>query len=77
MCIEIEIDGKDLVFEDRYEVLYSIGALLCESNCTYNRTDFEEERVNCKCNYKEIIDFKRVEEGKNDLVNVPNFNLPK
>jgi hypothetical protein len=62
LCIGIEIDGKDLVFEDRYEALYPNGALLCESNCTYNRTDFEEERVNCKCNYKEDIDFKRVEE---------------
>ena len=77
MCIGIEIDGKDLVFEDRYEVLYPNGALLCESNCTYNRTDFEEERINCKCNYKEIIDFERVEKGKNDLINDPNFNLPK
>ena len=77
LCIGIEIDGKDLVFEDRYEVLYPNGALLCESNCTYNNTDFEEERVNCICNYKEDIDFNRVEEGKNDLINDPNFNLPK
>ena len=77
LCIGIEIDGKDLVFEDRYEVLYPNGALLCESNCTYNNTDFEEERVNCRCNYKGDIDFQRVEEEKNDLINDPNFNLPK
>jgi len=77
LCIGIEIDGKDLVFEDRYEVLYPNGALLCENNCTYNNTDFEEERINCRCNYKVDIDFERVEKGKNDLINDPNFNLPK
>ena len=77
LCIGIELNGKDVVFEDRYEILYPNGALLCESNCTYNNTDFAEERVNCKCAYKQDIFFNRVEEEKNDLVNDPNFNLPK
>ena len=76
-CTGIELDGKDLVFEDRYNVLYPNGALLCETNCTYNSTDFEEERVNCKCTYKQEIDFARVIEEKNDLVNDPNFHIPE
>jgi len=77
LCTGIELYGKDIVFEDRYETLYPNGALLCESNCTYNNTDFAEERVNCKCAYKQGIDFNRKEEEKNDLVNDPNFHLPE
>ena len=77
LCLGIEIDGKDLVLEDRYQFLYPNGAVLCESNCTFNSTDFDEERINCKCSYKEDIDFKRVENEKNDLLNDPNFKLPE
>jgi len=77
LCTGIELYGKDIVFEDRYETLYPNGALLCESNCTYNNTDFAEERVNCKCALKQGIDFNRKEEEKNDLVNDPNFHLPE
>ena len=77
LCTGIELNGKDIVFEDRYETLYPNGALLCESNCTYNNTDFAEERVNCKCAYKQDIFFNREEEEKNDLVNDPNFHLPE
>ena len=40
VCTSIEIDGKDLVLEDKYEFLYPNGALLCESNYTFNNTDF-------------------------------------
>jgi hypothetical protein len=76
LCTGIELYGKDIVFEDRYETLYPNGALLCESNCTYNNTDFAEERVNCKCAYKQEISFNREEEEKNDLVNDPNFHVP-
>jgi len=76
-CTGIELDGKDLVYEDRINVLYPNGALLCEGNCTYNSTDFEEERVNCKCTYKQEIDFERVQEEKNDLINDPNFHVPE
>ena len=76
LCIDIEINGKDLILKDRYEYLYPNGALLCESNCTYNNTDFDEERVNCKCTYKTDFDFNRVEEEKNDLVNDPNYYKP-
>ena len=73
LCIDIVINGKDLILKDRYEYLYPNGALLCESNCTYNSTDFDKERVNCKCTYKKEFDFDRVEQEKNDLVKDPNF----
>ena len=76
LCVGIEINGKDLILEDRYEYLYPNGALLCESNCTFKNTDFDEERINCKCTYKMDFDFDRVEQENNDLVNDPNYYKP-
>ena len=31
----------------------------CENNCTYNYTDFVNERIYCDCNFKTEFDFKR------------------
>ena len=75
-CKELEINGKDLVFEDRYKYLYPNNKLLCESNCTFNNTDFDLERVNCLCTYKNVFDFNRTEEEINDILNNPDFYLP-
>ena len=75
-CRGIEINGKDLLYEDRYKYLYPNGKILCESNCTLNNTDFELERINCLCSYKNEFDFNRVEKGENDIFNDPNFNIP-
>ena len=75
-CKELEINGKDLVFEDRYKYLYPNNKLLCESNCTFNNTDFDHERVNCLCTYKDVFDFNRTEEEINDILNDPDFYLP-
>jgi len=75
-CKGLEYHGKDLVFEDRYKVLYPNNKLLCESNCTFNNTDFELERVNCLCTYKDVFDFNRTEEEINDILNDPDFYLP-
>ena len=75
-CKELEINGKDLVFEDRYKNLYPNNKLLCESNCTYNNTDFDLERVNCNCTYKDVFDFNRKEGEINDILNNPDFYLP-
>ena len=75
-CKGLEINGKDLVFEDRYKYLYPNNKLLCESNCTFNNTDFELERVNCLCTYKDVFDFNRTEEEINDILNNPDFYLP-
>ena len=36
-------------------------------------TDFELERINCMCTYKEIFDFNRIDEDTNDVLNDPNF----
>ena len=77
ICIGVEIDGKDLVLEDRYKYLYPNNVSLCESNCTIGYTDFDLERIFCTCSYKEVVDFKRIDEDKNDLLNDPNFNKPK
>ena len=76
-CKELEINGKDLVFEDRYKYLYPNNKLLCESNCTMNNTDFDLERVNCLCTYKDVFDFNRKEEEINDILNNPDFYLPQ
>ena len=76
MCIGVEINGKDLILEDRYKYLYPNNVSLCESNCTINNTDFDLERIVCLCSYKEIFDFNRKEEDRNDLLNDPNFHTP-
>ena len=76
ICLGIEIDGKDLVLEDRYNYLYPNNVTLCESNCTMDKTDFDLERINCKCTYKEIIDFKRVDKDSNDILSDPDFHKP-
>ena len=73
ICSGVEINGKDLVLEDRYEYLYPNNVSLCESNCTMKSTDYDLERINCMCTYKEIIDFNRKDEDTNDIINDPNF----
>ena len=75
-CSSIEINGKDLVLEDRYEYLYPNNVSLCENNCSVYYTDYELARVNCKCNYKEVFDFNREQTPANDLLNDPNFVAP-
>ena len=73
LCYGLEIDGKDLVLEERYNYLYPNNISLCESNCTINNTDFDLERINCNCTYKEVFDFYRIDEDANDIINDPNF----
>ena len=74
-CRGVEINGKDLVFEDRYSELYPNKMLLCENNCTINNTDFELERINCKCTYKGYFDYDR-KEDIDDIFNNPNYYIP-
>ena len=74
LCLGLEINGKDLVLEDRYKYLYPNNVSLCESNCTMKNTDFDLERINCMCTYKEVFDFNRVDEDTNDILNDPNFH---
>ena len=74
-CRGVEIKGKDLVFEDRYSELYPNKMLLCENNCTINNTDFELERINCKCTYKGDFDYDR-KEYVDDIFNNPNYYIP-
>ena len=57
-CVTVEVDGKDLVLEDRIDYFYP-QLSLCENNCTYNRTDFVNERIYCDCSYKTEFDFER------------------
>ena len=77
LCLGLELDGKDLVFEDRYAYLYPNNKSLCESNCTMNNTDFNLERINCMCTYKEVFDFYRIDEDNNDILNDPNYKKPE
>ena len=58
ICIAVEVDGKDLVLEDRVNYFYP-QLSLCENNCTYNHTDFTNERIYCDCSYKIEFDFER------------------
>ena len=74
-CRSVEIDGKDLVYEDRYKYLYPNNKVLCESNCIMNHTNFDLERIICLCSYKEEIVFNREDEAV-DIFNDPNFTIP-
>ena len=74
-CRSVEIDGKDLVYEDRYKYLYPNNKVLCESNCIMNNTNFDLERIICLCSYKEEIVFNREDEAV-DIFNDPNFTIP-
>ena len=58
ICVAVEIDGKDLILEDRFKYFYP-PLSLCENNCTYDHTDFINERVYCDCSYKIEFDFNR------------------
>ena len=58
ICVAVEVDGKDLVLEDRVNYFYP-QLSLCENNCTYNHTDFINERIFCDCSYKTEFDFDR------------------
>ena len=75
-CTGLEINGKDLLYQDRYKYLYPNGKILCESNCTINNTNFELERVNCLCSYKKEFDFNRIEKETNDILNDPSYIVP-
>ena len=70
MCFSFEIDGKDLVLEDRVKYLYPYYSL-CEANCTYSYTDFELERIFCNCPLKSEFDFKREQKF---VINDNNIN---
>ena len=58
MCYSFELDGKDLVLEDRVKYLYPYYSL-CEENCTYSHIDFDLERIFCNCPLKNELNLKR------------------
>jgi hypothetical protein len=58
ICIPVVVDGKDLILKDRIDYFYPKMSF-CENNCTYNYTDFVNERIYCDCNFKKEFDFKR------------------
>ena len=70
MCFSFEIDGKDLVLEDRVKYLYPYYSL-CEANYTYSYTDFELERIFCNCPLTSEFDFKREQKF---VINDNNIN---
>jgi len=58
ICMTFEVQGKDLVLEDRVGYLYPYYSL-CEENCTYSHMDFELERIYCNCPLKDNLDLSR------------------
>ena len=76
VCTGVEVNGKDLILEDRFETLYPNNISFCEPNCTYFSTDYELGRINCKCNYKKDLVFQREYPESGDLLNDPDFKNP-
>jgi hypothetical protein len=58
MCYPLKINGIDLILEDRVAYLYP-DFTFCESNCVYNRTDFNLERIICNCSPKDAFNLER------------------
>ena len=76
ICTGVELNGKDLILEDRFENLYPNNISFCEPNCTFFSTDYELGRINCKCNYKKDLVFQREYPESGDLLNDPDFKNP-
>jgi len=57
-CYPLKINGIDLILEDRVAYLYP-EFTFCESNCVYNRTDFNLERIFCNCSPKDAFNLER------------------
>ena len=72
-CSSIQVNGTDVVIEDRINSLYPHYAL-CEQNCTYNHTDYTEERIYCDCTLKTEFDIKR-NHPENVVINENAINL--
>ena len=75
-CRSLEIDGKDLIFEDRYKYLYPNDKILCESNCIQNNTNFDLERIICLCSLKDDFNISRQDDRSIDIFNDPDITLP-
>ena len=73
ICIAVEINGKDLILEDRIKFFYP-QISICENNCTYNHTDFVNERIYCDCSFKKEFDFKRNDEVSSFEINSQQVN---
>ena len=58
ICMTFQVEGKDLVLEDRVGYLYPDYSL-CEENCTYSHIDFDLERIYCNCPLKNEFDLLR------------------
>ena len=83
ICYPIEINGKDLILENRISYFYP-NYSFCESMCTYDYTDFAGERIYCNCTIKSGIEIDRphnvkiVEYNKNETDNnqIGPTNIP-
>ena len=58
ICYPIEVDGKDMILENRITYFYP-NYSFCESSCNYYKTDFAGERIYCNCSIKNGIDLNR------------------
>mgnify|MGYP002623830887 CR=1 FL=1 len=74
-CSSIQVNGTDLTIEDRINSLYPHYAL-CEQNCTYNHTDYNEERIYCDCTLKTEFDIKR-DHPENVVINENAINISR
>ena len=72
-CSSIQVNGIDLTIEDRINSLFPHYAL-CEQNCSYNHTDYNEERIYCDCTLKTEFDIER-DHPENVVINENAINI--
>ena len=72
-CSSIQVNGTDLTIEDRINSLFPHYAL-CEQNCTYNHTDYIEERIYCDCTLKTEFNIER-DHPENVVINENAINI--
>jgi hypothetical protein len=71
ICYPYSESNSDMILKDRISDIYQ-NYSICENNCEYNKINFIDNIVNCKCDIKTKVESKR-EPPKLDTVVVDSF----
>ena len=85
ICYSYASNNTDIILNDRRDEFINNNLSLCESNCKYNKYDFNTKKVSCECNVKlELPLISEIEINKDkllsnfiDIKNILNINVLK